>query len=182
MHIYFVRHGEAAASWQDSEDPGLSALGREQAQRCADQLATSLEATIQLVSSPRLRAWETALPLGERLKTPITVEEAFREIEAPVPLAERQKWLHEIAPQRWEQQHETVQEWRRQVLYALRNIYQPTVVFCHFMVINAIVGELTQAKKIVCCMPDNTSVTVVRRQHDDLELIELGDELKTVIN
>ncbi|NNF18050.1 MAG: histidine phosphatase family protein [Gammaproteobacteria bacterium] len=182
MHIYLVRHGEAAASWQESEDPGLSALGLEQAQRCADQLAASLGSDIQLVSSPRLRAWETALPLGETLSVPVIVEEAFREIEAPVPLAERQKWLHEIATQRWEQQHESVQAWRRQVLYALRSIYQPTVVFCHFMVINAIVGELTQAEKIVCCMPDNTSVTVVRRQRNELELIELGDELKTVVN
>ena len=36
--IWIVRHGEAAASWEKDPDPGLSALGQEQAERTAQAL------------------------------------------------------------------------------------------------------------------------------------------------
>jgi probable phosphoglycerate mutase len=35
---FLVRHGEAAAHWGEEEDPGLSALGRQQAERAAGEL------------------------------------------------------------------------------------------------------------------------------------------------
>ena len=36
--IILVRHGEASASWQESTDPGLSELGKRQAEECANLL------------------------------------------------------------------------------------------------------------------------------------------------
>jgi len=35
ISIYLVRHGEAAASWGESSDPGLSELGWQQAEDAA---------------------------------------------------------------------------------------------------------------------------------------------------
>jgi len=41
MDIFLVRHGEAAASWGESPDPGLSELGRRQAEVAAALLKQS---------------------------------------------------------------------------------------------------------------------------------------------
>ena len=35
MKIFLIRHGEAAQSWDQSADPGLSELGKEQALECS---------------------------------------------------------------------------------------------------------------------------------------------------
>ena len=58
--IFLVRHGEAAASWGEATDPGLSDKGREQAECAADELASMLGDYTTIVSSPLLRAQETA--------------------------------------------------------------------------------------------------------------------------
>ena len=91
MDIYLVRHGEAAASWAQAPDPGLSELGREQARAAARLLRPRLATrAVELISSPLARALETAAPLAAELGLAVRVNEAFREIRAPVPLAERQ--------------------------------------------------------------------------------------------
>jgi probable phosphoglycerate mutase len=66
-HLTIVRHGEClaqcdAASARDP-DSALSALGRRQAQRAGERLAT-LQPT-HLISSPLVRALETATIIGE---------------------------------------------------------------------------------------------------------------------
>ena len=38
MKIFLIRHGEAAQSWDQSADPGLSELGKEQALECFNTL------------------------------------------------------------------------------------------------------------------------------------------------
>ncbi|MBL6823925.1 MAG: histidine phosphatase family protein, partial [Luminiphilus sp.] len=58
--IWLVRHGEAAASWEKDPDPGLSALGREQAERTALMLSDVVPEHARVVSSPLLRAQQTA--------------------------------------------------------------------------------------------------------------------------
>ena len=44
MDIYLVRHGEAAASWAQATDPGLSEFGHEQARAAARLLRPRLAA------------------------------------------------------------------------------------------------------------------------------------------
>ena len=86
MDIYLVRHGEAAASWGQSADPGLSELGQQQAEQAASHLLATVPQDLQLISSPLARALETAQPLARALGKPITRNDIFREIPAPVPL------------------------------------------------------------------------------------------------
>jgi len=182
MKIYLVRHGEAAASWRDSDDPSLSALGHRQAAATAQKLAGHVDSGVCLVSSPLQRALETALPLSKTLDTEISIIEAYREIPAPVARAERQTWLQSIVRQSWSEQHEMVREWHRALLQQLKLIRQPTVVFTHFMVLNAIVGALTAKDQIVRFLPDNASVTTVELKDGSLQLLELGQQLRTVVN
>jgi probable phosphoglycerate mutase len=168
MNIFLVRHGEAAARWNESDDPGLSELGRQQAVDAARHLVGQIPPDSRLLSSPMQRARETAAPLAAALGAEPAIVEPFREIPTPVAIAERQTWLNRIARQTWSEQHAMVRDWRQELLAALREIREPTVVFTHFMVLNAIVGALRTDDRVVNFLPDNASVTTLRGFGDDL--------------
>jgi broad specificity phosphatase PhoE len=182
MNIFLVRHGEAAARWHESDDPGLSELGRKQAAEAARQLLDQIPPASRLLSSPMQRARETAAPLASALGAEPTIVEPFREIPTPVAITERQTWLNRIARQTWSEQHTMVQDWRRALLAALREIREPTVVFTHFMVLNVIVGALQADNRVVSFLPDNASITTLRGFGDDLQLAELGRQFRTKVN
>jgi len=182
MSIFLVRHGEAAARWHESDDPGLSELGRQQAAEAAGQLLGRIPPGSRLLSSPMQRARETAVPLATALGAEPAIVEPFREIPTPVAMAERQTWLNRIARQTWGEQHAMVQDWRLALLAALREIREPTVVFTHFMVLNVIVGALRADDRIVNFLPDNASVTTLHGFGDDLQLGELGRQFRTRVN
>jgi probable phosphoglycerate mutase len=73
--FYFLRHGEtemnAARRVAGSLDTALTALGREQALKAASVLAR--HPVTAIYSSPLARARDTAAPIGERLRLPVTV-------------------------------------------------------------------------------------------------------------
>jgi probable phosphoglycerate mutase len=182
MDIYLVRHAEAAASWGKSSDPGLSELGTEQAQVAARQLLPQLDADTTLVSSPLARAQQTAVPLAMAMGSEVVVNHAFSEIPAPVPLAERQDWLRQFMQQRWHEQPPNLHQWRESAFTQLLALGKPSVVFTHFLVINAVIGRILGRAETLCFWPDNASVTHLRRKDDALELIALGRQMDTVIN
>jgi len=182
MSIFLVRHGEAALGWTESNDPGLSERGRQQAADTARRLQDQLPPGSLLLSSPMQRARETAAPLAAALGAEPAIVEPFREIPTPVAITERQTWLNRIARQTWSEQHTMVQDWRRALLAAMREIREPTVVFTHFMVLNAIVGALREDARVVSFLPDNASVTTLRGFGDELQLVELGRQFQTRVN
>ena len=182
MDIYLVRHGEAAASWAQSSDPGLSELGERQAELTAQSLHSRVPGDIQLISSPLLRARETAEPLASTLGQPVLLDDVFCEIPAPVPLPQRQVWLRQFMQEQWAAQPEELWAWRSRASQRLLDLGRPTVVFTHFLVINAIVGLVLDRAETLCFMPDNASITHLRLGGDGLELVTLGDEMVTVVN
>ena len=182
MSIFLVRHGEAAARWHESDDPGLSELGRQQAADAARQLLEQIPPRVRLLSSPLQRARETAAPLAAALGGEPAIAKPFREIPTPVAMADRQTWLNRIARQTWGEQDAMVQDWRQALLDALREIREPTVVFTHFMVLNVIVGELQDDNRVVSFLPDNASVTTLQGFGDELQLAELGRQFRTRVD
>ena len=54
--IWLVRHGEAAAAFDQDTDPPLSDLGRDQAKESAECLSRSVPDDARLLTSPKLRA------------------------------------------------------------------------------------------------------------------------------
>ncbi len=183
MDIYLVRHGEAAARWAEAPDPGLSDLGQQQARAAAQLLRPRVAAgAVELLSSPLARTLETAAPLAAELGLAVRVNEAFREIRAPVPLAERQAWLRQFMQQRWDEQPDSLHLWRDQATRELLALRSPAVVFTHFLVINAVVGRIRGAATTLCCWPDNGSITHLRLCDGGLELVELGAQMRTAIN
>ncbi|MEH6604538.1 MAG: histidine phosphatase family protein [Pseudomonadales bacterium] len=182
MELYLVRHGEAASQWGQSDDPGLSDLGQQQAKATASVLRPLLDTSVELVSSPMLRARETAEPLSALLSTEVKIVDAFREIPAPVGTLNKKTWLNEFMQQSWNQQPAELLQWRAGAMTALLQMQQSTVVFTHFMLLNAIVAELQQRQETVVFLPDNASVTRLRLRDGVLELVESGAQMTTVIN
>lgn len=181
MDIYLVRHGEAAASWAQSPDPGLSELGKEQALTAANSLQSRLAGDVQLLSSPLARARQTADPLASMLARTVQVNEAFTEIRAPVPLAQRQQWLRQFMQQRWQQQTPDLHAWRDRAVNELLQLSSAAVVYTHFLLINAVVGWILGDQHTLHFWPDNGSITRLRRSEQGLELVELGAQMPSVV-
>lgn len=182
MDIFLVRHGEAAASWGESPDPGLSDLGIQQAAAVGAALKQYISDDTLLWSSPLRRAVETAGPLARIMRQTVREDEAFREIPAPVPLVQRQTWLRQFMQQQWQEQGEDLIAWRSAALQQLLELQQPAVVFTHFLVINAVVGHVLDRDETLCFWPANGSITRLRHNGTGLELITLGEEIATLVN
>ena len=186
MDIFLVRHGEAAASWGESADPGLSELGQQQAVNAAHSLLPLLADNVMLISSPLARAQETAVPLAMALRRDVTIETVFREIPSPVPLAERQTWLRQFMQQRWHEQGDELQQWRQEAVDHLRALPGSAVIFTHFLVINTVAGHVLGREETCHFYPDNGSLTQLRvngmGEDATLEVVQLGKELTSVVN
>ena len=183
VSVWLVRHGEAAASWGEHEDPGLSDLGWAQAEAAADALIGVVPSDVVLLSSPKQRAQDTAQPLARKLGCPVDIAPAYTEVTAPVPLPERQDWLRTFMGQTWLEQSEAVLAWRRDMLTHLMALETPTVIFSHFLAINALVAHVRQDAKTVQFWPDNASIHHFSVDPEgDLRLHALGREMETRIN
>ena len=182
MNIFLVRHGEAAASWGEDPDPGLSELGRQEAEAAATQLNMQLGDDTLILSSPLQRAIETAEPLARSLQQTVLQDKAFSEVPAPVPLPQRQNWLRQFMQQQWSEQEDELIAWRTAALQKLLLQTRPTVVFTHFLVINAVVGQVLERPETLCFWPGNGSITHFRHTGSSLELVALGEEMETIVN
>ena len=182
VDIYLVKHGEAATAWGKSSDPGLSELGRQQASTTAEALLAQLGDEVSLISSPLLRARETALALSELISRPVKIDDTYREVPARVSLEDRKAWLGEFMAGQWSDQPDYLVQWRQSLYDGLVALPGPSVIFSHFLAINAVVGQITGQPETVCFLPDNASITHLRNVDGSLELVSLGQQMQTVVN
>ena len=180
MNIYLIRHGEAAARWSQSRDPSLSQTGREQAAALCKHFAD--KAPMHIISSPLLRAQETAVPLASMWQVDVRIDESFRELPSLVSFEERAVWLKNVMRRTWDEVDDALIEWREAAWRSITSLNVDTVIFSHFMVINAIVGRLTGDERLVSFEPDYVSVTQLVGPGDGLELAALGEELETFVS
>lgn len=171
--LLLVRHGEAAAGWNEDVDPGLSAEGRRQAEDMAAALAPA--GPMPIVVSPLKRTRETAAPLEALWEITARVEPAVGEIPSPTnDLEERGDWLMRLMRTPQTEWPDDLQQWRRSVLAALTAIDQPSVVVSHFVAIRAAVG--TDAY-----LPDYCSRTMVETEGEGIRVVELGHQRTTAV-
>jgi broad specificity phosphatase PhoE len=179
MNIYLVRHGEAAARWSQSRDAGLSPTGRDQAASLCERFAA--EAPMRVVSSPLLRAQETAAPLASMWQVDVRIDPSYRELPPLVSFEERRAWLEVVMQRTWGEVDDALLEWRDAAWRSITSIDADTVIFSHFMVINAILSRLTGNERLVSFEPDYVSVTQLAGQGNALQLVGLGEELETTV-
>jgi broad specificity phosphatase PhoE len=173
--LVLVRHAEPAASWGDHLDPGLSAVGERQAEEVARRLER--RGPVPIVSSPLLRARETAAPLERRWAAEATVLAAVGEIPTPRSLSQpRVDWLRAVLAGRWSEVEDAARRWRAELLDTLRAVDDPTVVFTHFVAINVVVGVATGDDRVWSCSPAHASVTDIEVDGTTLEVVSLGDQ------
>lgn len=183
--LYFIRHGEAAAGFGEDHNPGLSDLGRSQADEAARKMVDLLgeESPPLVVSSPLLRCQETSTPLCQIWGRHPRIENGVAEIPSPTrDLTVRTDWLRGIMAGTWAEADEASRAWRDSVVETVRAIDRDTVVFSHFIAINVIAGHASGDDRVVNFRPDNCSITTVDVVDGEIRLVELGGEAVTKVN
>jgi broad specificity phosphatase PhoE len=180
VRLYLVRHGEAAAKWTEADDPGLSDLGRAQADAAAAALAAF--GPLPVKSSPLKRARETAAPLSRRWERPVEIIPTVAEIPSPgIARHQRQGWLLDIMAGGWGQADRALARWRGDLVETLTRQPDDCAIFSHFVAINAAVGAATGDDAVISFRPDNASVTILETDGRSLFLIERGHEAETIV-
>jgi broad specificity phosphatase PhoE len=176
VRLYLVRHGRAEAGFGEAMDPGLDALGREQAQAVAAKLAPL--GPLNIVSSPLRRAQETAAPLAGLWNRAPVVEPAVAEIPSPkgMSLEERIVWLRNLMGGSWRDVPRDLAQWREHCIAVAAATARDTVVFSHYVAINVLAGAAMGDDRVVAFSPDNCSVTILESDGAALRLIEKGRE------
>ena len=180
--IYMIRHGEASASFTSDKDPGLSSLGHSQAEKAAENLQHHTISAIY--SSPLRRAQETAMPLAALRSQPIIVEPRVAEVPSEgLSLEDRGPWLTKVMQGRWQDQSESLLQWRADMAAALIACTEDCAIFSHFVAINVITGFLLKEHRVTHFYPANCSVTEIRRDaKGELILVSKGIEATSKIN
>jgi broad specificity phosphatase PhoE len=179
--LYLVRHGRAAAGWDTDPDPGLDEIGQRQAGAVAVRLAPL--GPLPVFTSPLLRCRETAAPLGDVWKVEPLVESGVAEIPSPegVVMADRIDWLRVAMGGAWRDLGPRYVEFRDQVVRTLNGMKGNSVIFSHFIAINAAIGEAIGDDRLVVRSLDNCSVTIIDAVDGALRLVESGHEADTLI-
>ena len=180
--IWLVRHGEAAAGFGEDTDPGLSELGKQQAKHAGGLLAKRVAAQATLLSSPKLRAIQTGAPFAKARGLELRVDERFIELPSPAALSARQDWIKRVLVSRWSELPDSVETWRQQIASAVDGIDNATVVFTHFLVINAVAAHISGEDPVMQCVPANGSVHHLRINEGRWEWIERGEMLQSAVN
>ncbi len=179
--LYLVRHGRAEAGWDTAVDPGLDETGRRQAAGVARRLAPLGE--LAVVTSPLRRCQETAAALTNVSGAEAVLEPGVAEIPSPegVAVGERTDWLRIAMRGSWTDLDARYVDFRDRVVATLGALHRDTVVFSHFIAINAAIGAALADDRLVIRSLDNCSVTVLDVADGGLQLVEGGHEADTLI-
>jgi broad specificity phosphatase PhoE len=179
--LHLVRHGRAAAGWSTDPDPGLDEVGVRQATDLAARLASLQPRTI--ITSPYARCVQTAAPLSALWSMEPRVDPRMGEIPSPegVALEDRVEWLRVAMRGTWADLGSRYTGYRDTVVATLLALPADTVVFSHFVAINAVIGAAIGDDRLVLRSLDNCSVTVVDCIANRLQLVESGHEADTLI-
>jgi broad specificity phosphatase PhoE len=175
--IYLVRHGEAAASWGNHPNPGLSELGHKQAEAAATALV-GLGAR-SAVCSPMQRCRETAAAFERLAGVSAAVEPVVSEIETPDSVSDRVEWLQAYMAGTWDKEGADHDAWRKKIAEVLALLPDNTAVFSHFVAINAVVSLIDQDTRTTVFKPGHCSITKVDFSGAVPRVIEYGSQAAT---
>ncbi|MEM8943109.1 MAG: histidine phosphatase family protein [Pseudomonadota bacterium] len=168
MQLILIRHGEPDLS-QGNDDPPLSSRGVRQASETAARLA--LEPVDRIITSPLLRARQTADALASRLNLEVEVAEGVAEVDrwgasyVSVEALRRQggqPWANFLADPVGTLGGDE-QLFRQEVTASIREIAQSThgrtAIATHGLPINLILAELLGLEGLTNFAPHHASVT-----------------------
>ena len=180
--IYMVRHGRASAGWDTALDPGLDELGQAQAREAADQLQSLPIGNI--ITSPLLRCQQTAAPLAQIWNVVPQVCAEVSEIPSPkgVAMSDRIVWLRQAMQGTWSELGSDYVAYRDCITDFVRGIQTDTVIFSHFIAINAVIGFVTNKDQLMLARLDNCSITTFHiDENNNITLGDTGNEATTTV-
>lgn len=181
--VHLIRHARPAAAWGEDPDPGLHALGLDQAEATARAMALAPD-PLPIYTSPLRRCRETARPLERKWDRAATVLPACAEIPAP-PLdpSARRTWLDQVLAGTWAELDASREagwpdfaSWRLTLLRSLEALDGESVVFTHFIAINVVVAHALGRDEVVCFRPDHASITTVEFTPGGIRIVSCGDQ------
>ena len=183
INLLLVRHGEAAETWGEHPDPGLSELGKKQSASLVNHKMLELLDSYSFVSSPKLRAKMTAEPLLKKFNKELMIHDEYSEIPSDdIDNSQKKAWLKDVLNTKIRDLPDFVVNWRNNIINHSLGVSQNTIVFTHFMVINTIVSSLLKKNTLMHFYPNYISVTRLNFKDKEVKSISLGDEKKTIIN
>ena len=180
--IWLVRHGEAAAAFDQNTNPPLSDLGCEQAARSAESLSQRVPEDAQLLTSPKLRAIQTGKLFAEMRGKALDIDRRFIELPSPGVLTERKDWIQRVLKGRWSELPESVHDWQCDIIEAIQALQAPTVIFSHFLVINTVAAHMSGEDAVLQCLPANGSMHHLRVDEGSWQWIARGEMLQSAVN
>jgi 2,3-bisphosphoglycerate-dependent phosphoglycerate mutase len=174
LELLLIRHAEPVRIEESSEraDPGLHERGRRQAERLAAYLAD--EELHGLVSSPLLRARQTAEPVSGTHNLPLVIDEELaewdREATSYIPIEELrvardERWLA-MAEGRLEAFDVDPDQFQQGVVRAMERLVEANpgrkvAVVSHGGVINAYLAHILGTTRLMFFEPRYTSINRV---------------------
>ena len=183
--IALVRHGRASAGWDTAIDPAIDDLGLSQATDAAAKLSKIFgDEQVQIVSSPLLRCQQTAEAFTKLRGSQVRIVGQVSEIPSPpgVQMKDRVDWLRNVMQGKWSDLDPNFISFRDELVKFVRGIDQNTVIFSHFIAINAIVGSIIKDDRLVIHKLDNCSITILECDTNGaLRIAQGGHEADTLI-
>lgn len=181
IKVHLIRHGRAAAGWNDSLDPDLDRIGVTQAAEIAAELGEWQP--LALFSSPLARCRQTAAPLARRWGVEPVIAPQVAEIPSPegVPMVERVDWLRRVMGGTWGELDDRYGSYRAGAVDFVAGQQRDAVVFSHFVAINAVIGAALDDDRLVIYSLDNCSVTTIAVEDGRLRLLSAGRQADTLI-
>jgi len=97
INLIFIRHGEAAESWGEHPDPGLSKNGISQSQKLISNPSLQSLENFMFISSPKSRAKMTAAPILKKYNKKLIIDNHFSEIPSSnIKASEKREWLKKV--------------------------------------------------------------------------------------
>ena len=183
IQVIFIRHAEASNSWGNHPDPGLSDNGKNQSTELINHPELIELDDYSFISSPKLRAIETAKPLAEKFKKELIIENIFTEIPSlNIEPDKKQEWLKNILQMNKNDLPENITKWKDNIISKTKAFSQDSVVFTHFIVINALLSELNSETKLLYFYPDYTSIVKITIEDGEFRNFSIDKDKKTFIN
>ena len=109
--------------------------------------------------------------------------ESFVEIPAEdIDSDIRFEWLKDISTRKTETLPDDIKNWRERIITETLGLKSNSIIFCHFMVINVLVGYAIKKDRLLHFYPDNASITEIEIENEKISVISMKDVEKTIIN
>lgn len=172
--IRLIRHGEAVPTFEGETDPGLSVKGIRQALALSTTLAERPE---KLITSPLVRARETALPLAAAFDLERRVEADYGELpwREGQTAAERIQELNGALQLSWSGFDQQWRGWRQRLIERVLSETGDIVVVSHYVAINVLAGFALSDDRAVIIRPANASITEFHVTAKGLKVVALAE-------